>query len=93
MPGSPARKPAGLSVFFPAYNDAATRIMKESGIAIDDLYTLVNPRLPELQLPANVHYTLPGYNVLGHQVAESILRQQSRDRKGAVLPGASLDSH
>jgi lysophospholipase L1-like esterase len=76
-----------------AYNDAATRIMKESGIAIDDLYTLVNPRLPELQLPANVHYTLPGYNVLGHQVAESILRQQSRDRKGAVLPGASLDSH
>jgi hypothetical protein len=48
--------------------------MTESGIAIDDLYALVNPRLGELQLPANVHYTLPGYNVLGHQVAESVLR-------------------
>src|SRR6202140_509902 len=24
MPGSPARKPAGLSVFFPAYNDSGT---------------------------------------------------------------------
>jgi lysophospholipase L1-like esterase len=57
-----------------AYNAAAAKIMTESGIAIDDLYALINPRLAELQLPANVHYTLPGYNVLGHQVAESILR-------------------
>ena len=57
-----------------AYNEAAAKIMTESGIAIDDLYSLVKPRLPELQLPANVHYTLPGYNVLGHQVAESVLR-------------------
>ena len=57
-----------------AYNAAAAKIMTESGIAIDDLYALVKPRLEELQLPANVHYTLPGYNVLGHQVAESLLR-------------------
>jgi len=34
----------------------------------------VNPRLEELQLPANVHYTPAGYDVLGRQVAESILR-------------------
>ena len=57
-----------------AYNAAAAKIMTEAGIPIDDLYALVYPRLAELQLPANVHYTLPGYNVLGHQVAESILR-------------------
>jgi acyl-CoA thioesterase-1 len=57
-----------------AYNAAAAKIMTEAGIPIDDLYALINPRLAELQLPANVHYTLPGYNVLGHQVAESILR-------------------
>lgn len=57
-----------------AYNAAATRIMTEAGIPIDDLYALVSPRLPELQLPANVHYTLPGYDVLGRQVAESVLR-------------------
>jgi GDSL-like Lipase/Acylhydrolase family len=57
-----------------AYNAAAAKIMTEARIPIDDLYALVNPRLAELQLPANVHYTLPGYNVLGHQVAESILR-------------------
>jgi acyl-CoA thioesterase-1 len=67
-------KPPRRSADVVAYNAAAARIMRESGIAIDDLYALVNPRLVELQLPANVHYTLPGYNVLGHQVAESVLR-------------------
>jgi acyl-CoA thioesterase-1 len=56
------------------YNEAASKIMNDSGIAIDDLYALVKPRLDELQLPANVHFTSPGYEVLGHQVAESVLR-------------------
>ena len=67
---NPPRRNADVIV----YNSAAARIMTEAGIPIDDLYALVSPRLPELQLPANVHYTLPGYNVLGHQVAESVLR-------------------
>jgi acyl-CoA thioesterase-1 len=67
-------KPPRRSADVIAYNAAAARIMTGSGILVDDLYELVNPRLGELQLPANVHYTLPGYNVLGHQVAESLLR-------------------
>ena len=67
-------KPPRRSADVIAYNAAAARIMTESGIPIDDLYELIKPRLGELQLPANVHYTLPGYNVLGHQVAESVLR-------------------
>jgi hypothetical protein len=67
-------KPPRRSADVIAYNAAAAKIMTESGIPIDDLYELVKPRLAELQLPANVHYTLPGYNVLGHQVAESVLR-------------------
>ena len=67
-------KPPRRSADVIAYNAAAARVMTESGIPIDDLYELVKPRLAELQLPANVHYTLPGYNVLGHQVAESVLR-------------------
>jgi lysophospholipase L1-like esterase len=100
-------KPPRRSADVISYNAAAARIMTESGIPIDDLYALVHPRLQELQLPANVHYTLPGYNVLAHQVAESILRQQSRDSNGAVngavlngavfngavLPGTARDSH
>ena len=48
--------------------------MDESGVAIDDLYALVKPRLEELQLPANVHYSKAGYDVLAHQAAQSILK-------------------
>jgi lysophospholipase L1-like esterase len=54
------------------YNAVALKIMTDAGIAIDDLYALVSPRLQELQLPANVHYTLPGYNALGQQVSQSV---------------------
>jgi lysophospholipase L1-like esterase len=57
-----------------AFNTAAKRVMDESGVAIDDLYSLVKPRLDELQLPVNVHYNPAGYGVLGRQAAESILK-------------------
>ena len=67
-------KPPRRSADVIAYNAAAARVMTESGIPVNDLYELIKPRLAELQLPANVHFTLPGYNVLGHQVAESVLR-------------------
>jgi hypothetical protein len=66
--------PPRLSGDVVEYNAAAKRIMAESGVTVNDLYSLVIPHLSELQLPANVHYTPEGYNVLGHQVAESILR-------------------
>jgi hypothetical protein len=67
--------PPRLSGDVVEYNAAAKRIMDQSGVAVDDLYSLVYPRLSELQLPANVHYTAEGYKVLGHQVAETILRE------------------
>ena len=67
---NPPRKNADVIT----YNAAAMKIMAERRIAIDDLYKLVYPRLGEVQLSANVHYTPEGYDVLGHQVAESILR-------------------
>jgi hypothetical protein len=66
--------PPRLSGDVVEYNAAAKRIMDQSGVVVDDLYAQVYPRLSELQLPANVHYTLEGYKVLGHQVAQSILR-------------------
>jgi lysophospholipase L1-like esterase len=67
---NPPRRSADVIVF----NAAAKKIMVESGVAIDDLYALVNPRLEELQLPANVHYSKAGYDVLGRQAAQSILK-------------------
>ncbi len=54
------------------YNAIATKIMQDNGIQINDLYQLANPRLPEIQRPANVHFNQVGSSVLGEQVADVI---------------------
>jgi len=53
------------------YNDVAVRVMKESGVAIDDLHAIVAARR-ELQQPENVHLTADGYRSLSEAVAASI---------------------
>jgi acyl-CoA thioesterase-1 len=60
-PGMPAK-----------YNKAAVKIMNRNGIMIDDLYTFMLPRMSELQLPENVHFTPDGYQALARKVAERI---------------------
>jgi lysophospholipase L1-like esterase len=57
-----------------AYNKVAAKVMGETGIPTDDLYSLALPKLAEIQLPANVHYTPEGYKVLAAEVADSILQ-------------------
>lgn len=54
------------------YNAIAAKVMTENGIAIDDLYATVLPRLDELQLPANVHFKGAGCDVLAAQVKTAI---------------------
>jgi lysophospholipase L1-like esterase len=54
-------------------NSVADGVMQRHGIPENDLYTLIKPRLAELQLPNNVHFREEGYEVLGRQVADSIL--------------------
>ncbi len=56
-----------------AYNAAAQKIMGENGVAIDDLYAFAAPQLEKIQLPANVHYSKDGYDVLAGQVSKSIV--------------------
>jgi len=55
------------------YNDIARRVMEKHKIAIDDLYAFALPKLAEIQLPANVHFTASGSAVLAKQVSQSIL--------------------
>ncbi len=55
-----------------AYNEAAAAVMVEAGVPINDLHSLCLPRLAELQLPANVHFSEHGSEVLGEWVAEAI---------------------
>lgn len=54
------------------YNQIAQKVMIENGVLIDDLYAAALSRMPEIQLPANVHFTKDGSAVLAKHVAASI---------------------
>lgn len=54
------------------YNAIAAKIMNENEIAIDDLHAFALPKLKEIQLPKNVHFTPSGSKVLAEQVVASI---------------------
>jgi lysophospholipase L1-like esterase len=56
-------------------NRIAEEIMREHGIPIDDLYGFITPRISDAQNPHDVHFNAQGYNLLGEQVASSILKQ------------------
>ena len=71
---NPPRTPADV----PLYNAIALKVMKESGIPVDDLYTLAVAHTAEWQLPVNVHYKPEGYEGLARQVATAIIAQLAR---------------
>jgi|GEM_PF-695359 len=50
-------------------NAAAANVMQEHGVAIDDLFTAITPHLAEWQNPNDVHFSEPGNEFLGKQVA------------------------
>ncbi len=54
------------------YNEIAARVMKKHGVPTHDLFTVSKERMKEIMLPANVHYTKEGYEVLGKDVAKRI---------------------
>lgn len=55
------------------YNEAASRIASSHDLAVNDLYSFALSRLPEIQRPANVHFTDGGSAILGAQVVTAIL--------------------
>lgn len=67
--GTAGRRPEDV----PAYNEAAARVMKAAGVAINDLYTYAMPRLGDgHQLPTNVHFSPAGSKMLAEKVAADI---------------------
>jgi hypothetical protein len=58
---------------FVTYNAAARKVMKENGVQVNDLYAFSLPRLPQIQLPVNSHFTPEGSKVLAKQVTLAIL--------------------
>ena len=70
IPDDPAQKQTAASIV--ERNAVALEVMRRRGIAIDDLFAAVSPRLAELQNPRDVHFKPAGYDFLGAQVAGSI---------------------
>lgn len=54
------------------YNRVAVKIMNKNGILINDLYAFMVPRMADLQLPNNVHFTKEGSRELAKKVVERI---------------------
>ena len=54
------------------YNTVAANVMQGRDIRINDLYSFALARLADIQKPADVHYTVNGYAVLGGEVARSV---------------------
>jgi lysophospholipase L1-like esterase len=53
------------------YNAVAEKVMKETGVEVDDLYGFVMAH-PAMIQPRNVHYTKDGYKALAEQAAKVI---------------------
>ncbi|MBL9151972.1 MAG: SGNH/GDSL hydrolase family protein [Verrucomicrobiales bacterium] len=78
IPDSPDGKQTARSIV--ERNAAAATLMQRHGIAIDDLFTAVTPRLAAFQPPNDVHFTADGYTFLGQTVAQAI-EQALKEKK------------
>ncbi|MCA9173745.1 MAG: SGNH/GDSL hydrolase family protein [Planctomycetales bacterium] len=54
------------------YNEVAAKVMAENGIHIHDMYSFVMPRMDEIMLKANVHFTPDGSRELAKTVVAEI---------------------
>jgi acyl-CoA thioesterase-1 len=63
------------------YNAAAARVMKDEGVATDDLNAFITPKLTELQNKADVHYSAAGYKALAEAAATSIEKSLAERKK------------
>jgi hypothetical protein len=53
-------------------NTAALRVMRAVGVRVNELYGFAQGRLPSIQVPQNVHFTVEGSAQLARPVARAI---------------------
>jgi len=70
IPDDPAKGQKAAAIL--EHNEAAAALMQKHGIAIDDLFTAITPKLDKMQIPNDVHFNASGYDFLGQKVAESL---------------------
>lgn len=76
IPDVPAKKFVAASI--EKRNVAAAEVMAKHGVATDDLCAAITPRLKELRRPDDVHFTGPGNEFLGLQVARFLEAQLAK---------------
>jgi acyl-CoA thioesterase-1 len=57
---------------FVRYNQAAREVANAANAIVNDLYSFSLPRLDDIQIPRNSHFTPRGSKLLGEQVAAAI---------------------
>jgi acyl-CoA thioesterase-1 len=69
------------------YNKIAQRVMREEGVAVDDLWDFTSPQIGALQIPGNPHFTTRGYEVIAAHIATTIekaLRAQGSTKHASL---------
>lgn len=56
------------------YNAIAAKVMKENGVAINDLNAAIAPHVKEHQKPMDVHFLDSGSGLLAKRVSEAVVR-------------------
>jgi len=77
------------------YNEAARRVMKDTGIEVNDLWSFAEPQIDALQIPGNPHFTDKGSAALAKKIAGVIQPRLPKSQqqpwavfKGKTGPGA-----
>ena len=70
--GKPAELDAENNPTIVARNASAAMIMKESGVAVNDLYSLVVEKRASLAAGDRFHWKAPAYQLMGGQIVKSI---------------------
>jgi acyl-CoA thioesterase-1 len=62
------------------YNTTALKVMKETGVAVNDLNRFITPQTARLQKPNDVHFTAEGSFLLAGQVADAVGKNLAQAR-------------
>lgn len=68
------------------YNEIALRVMKENGIAINDLHAMAKLEQKKYQNPDGVHFNRSGNSVFAEAVSSSILKTLERQNSAELHP-------
>jgi lysophospholipase L1-like esterase len=79
IPDNPATGQTALSIA--ERNAAAAALMQRLGVPINDLFAQISPHLDAVQPPLDVHFKTEGYEMLGKQVADAIMRSLDREQR------------